>query len=209
MCEFIGFKVAPTKQGLTVKIAPSLNSHDDITGKGYECEWTKNELSIRVPPDQPDSKAEIIHEWIMSQYHDRDAFIKAMAIKICKRGQLPNIWNETFPNWDDRTKRLFACRCVRKIWELLTDERSRHAVEVAEKFVNGEATDQELSAARVAAYAAAYAAARAAAYAARAAADAAAYAAAYAAADAAYAAAHKNMIAKQARIMLRILTTKE
>jgi hypothetical protein len=72
---------------------------------------------------------------------------------------------------DDRTLRLFACRCIREtpigdgrtVWDLLTDERSRNALEVAEKYANGEVTDEELSAARAAARAAAMDAARAAA----------------------------------------------
>ena len=87
----------------------------------------------------------------------------------------------------DRLARLFACWCVRQVWHLLTDERSRTAVEVSERYAVGAATQDELNAA--AAYAAADAAR--AAYAAAHAADAAraAYAAAHAAAaDAAYAA---------------------
>ena len=70
-----------------------------------------------------------------------------------------------------RVLRLWACWCIRNtklsdgrtVWDLLTDERSRKAVEVAEKFAVGEATRKELSAARAAARAAAWAAARAAA----------------------------------------------
>jgi len=59
----------------------------------------------------------------------------------------------------ERELRLFSCHCVRKtpigngktVWDLLTDERSRNAVEVAEKFAMGKASMNELSAARDAA----------------------------------------------------------
>jgi hypothetical protein len=56
--------------------------------------------------------------------------------------------------WNDKTLRLFACWCVRQVWHLLTDERNRTAVEVAERYANGEATPEELAAARDAAWAA-------------------------------------------------------
>ena len=79
----------------------------------------------------------------------------------------------------DKELRLFACFCARQNWHLLTDERSRNAIEVAERFAHGNATKGELKAAYAAYSAAAYSAA----YAARVASD----AAAFAAADAAYA----------------------
>ena len=90
------------------------------------------------------------------------------------------------PRW-----RLAGCAIVRRttvgngtLWDLLTDPRSRNAVEVAENFANGTTTREELdaasAAARDAASAATWAAAR---DAASAAASAAAWAATWAAAD--------------------------
>ena len=92
----------------------------------------------------------------------------------------------------DKLARLFACWCVRQIWHLLTDERSRTAIEVAERYAVGEATHDDLkAAARSAADAAvaAYYAAADADYAAYAAARAADAAASHAYASHAYAAA--------------------
>ena len=122
-------------------------------------------------------------------------------LDILKDKRIPakdRIWAATRKGMlDDRTLRLFACKCVREVWHLLTDERSRKAVEVAELYAVGEATDEELAAAWDATWDAAMAAARDAAMAATwAAAWAAAMAAAMAAArDAAMAAARDAAMA--------------
>ncbi len=85
---------------------------------------------------------------------------EAWGVANCKTMQ--DVWSTAKPEWliwvatregvlDDRMLRRFACWSVRQVWQLLTDERSRNAVEVAERYVDGKASDEELAAARSAA----------------------------------------------------------
>ena len=92
----------------------------------------------------------------------------------CERGDwmiwlLVNSENEV----TDRELRLIAVKCARQVQHLMKDERSINALDVAERFANGEATQEELNAAGDAARAAGDAARAAAGDAARAARDAA------------------------------------
>ena len=135
-------------------------------------------------------------KWALSLSEDM-AYIWEALVREGERDWL--IWTATRPDvFTDSVLRKLACRFVRetplsdgrKAWDLLTDERSRRAVEVAELYADGKATYEELEAAHVAAYDAAYAASDAAHAAAYVAALAAAREVAYDAADdAAYAAA--------------------
>ena len=52
---------------------------------------------------------------------------------------------------DDKTLRLFAVYCARDVQHLMNDERSLNALNVAEKYAIGQATDNELAAAEAAA----------------------------------------------------------
>lgn len=51
----------------------------------------------------------------------------------------------------DRKLRLFVCGCCRHVWHFLTDERSRNAVSVGERYADGLANDSEREVSRLSA----------------------------------------------------------
>ena len=105
-----------------------------------------------------------IKEFCKKHYACSECYKWAMATgepdmaALWTRSDIPanwRVWIATRPGvMPDRELRLFACWCGRLIRHLLTDERSRHAVEVAELYVEGKATSDELAAAGAAARAA-------------------------------------------------------
>ena len=60
----------------------------------------------------------------------------------------------------DKEWRLYAVWCARQVAHLMTDQRSKDALDVAERFALGDASQEELDAARTAAWAVAWAVAR-------------------------------------------------
>lgn len=91
------------------------------------------------------------------------------ALARCK--DMQEVWEKAKPDWliwvatrpgvlTDRELRLFAVWCARQVQHLLTDTRSIRAIDVAERYANGDTTDEELAATRAAAWDAARDAAR-------------------------------------------------
>ncbi|WP_324658301.1 hypothetical protein [Burkholderia thailandensis] len=70
------------------------------------------------------------------------------------------LWTLRCISGADRDLRLFAVWCARQVEHLMQDQCSKDALNVAERFANGEATDEERDAAWDAAWAAARAAER-------------------------------------------------
>ena len=52
---------------------------------------------------------------------------------------------------NDRDLRLYAVWCARQVEHLMTDKRSKNALDISERFANGDATEKDLNAARAAA----------------------------------------------------------
>jgi len=120
---------------------------------------TLNELLTRL------GACEEAQEWAKTQPD------LATAWKNCRRADWMLWLVDEMGHEDPKNYRLIACACVRetpladgrRVWDLLTDPRSRNAVEVAERFAIGGATEEDRAAAWAAAGAAAWAAAGAAA----------------------------------------------
>ena len=74
-------------------------------------------------------------------------FLQILAIN----GVSDAIWAMRVEPQHERVWRLFAVRCAREVQHLMTDLRSIAALDVAERYANGEASAEDLTAAWVAA----------------------------------------------------------
>ena len=157
--------------------------------------------------------------------HDACDEGRKWALENCT--SMNDAWEKLRPDWliwvatrprvlSEKDLRRFAVHCARSVQHLLTNDRSRNAIDVAERHIKGMATDEELHAAGDAALAAwsaawgagdAALAASGAAVAAARAASAAAWSAAWGVSDAAWAAseavwaASGNAMADQAKFI--------
>jgi hypothetical protein len=97
---------------------------------------------------------------IFLTHHNACSEGKDWAVANCKTMQ--DVWDTAKPDWliwlacakgvlTEKEQHRFACWSVRQAWHLLADERSKKAVETKERWIEGEATDKELAAARSAA----------------------------------------------------------
>jgi hypothetical protein len=87
------------------------------------------------------------HEWLLST--DPQAMFRYLLADHAAKTP-PRLARH--PRVSDRKLRLFACACCRQVWPAMTDSRSRQTVEIAERFAEGLASEQELATAWVAAW---------------------------------------------------------
>ena len=90
---------------------------------------------------------------------EKYGYFSGTILDILKDARIPNedkIWAFTREGiMGNKTLRLFAVRCARQAQHLIKDQKSVNALDVAERYANGLATDAELAAATAAVWTAA------------------------------------------------------
>ena len=111
--------------------------------------------------------ATITRDMTIEEFCDRHgACAEGRAWALANCTSMRDAWDKLKPEWliwvatrpgvlTDKDLWLFAVHCARSVEHLMTDQRSKNAISVAERHINGEATDAELAAAGAAARAAA------------------------------------------------------
>src|SRR5262249_39950850 len=122
-------------------ISPPKMSAIPRRGGGFP--WTGPRGACRLrrgPGGQETERAMDEARWLEEAWHPQ--------------GMLWTLWEQgkvTRTKAGRRKLRLFACECCRLVWDLLPDPRLREAVEVADRFAEGQASKEALEAARRAA----------------------------------------------------------
>ena len=164
MCEFISFKIEQTKSGLVIHTAPSLSDHSDIKEGGYEGEWTRAGIEIRVPDDVSDNVRDELEKFVKKTYWTRKNMADKLIVEYLEKGVLPDhFWEHSKLN--DRKLSLFACDCAEHVLPIYekkypNNNCPRKAIETSRAFAMGKATKKQLAAAWAAAWAAVRDAAR-------------------------------------------------
>lgn len=95
-------------------------------------------------------------DWLLAKGACREG--REWAERECN--SLAEVWANAKPEWliwvagralDKRKRVAFAASCAERVRHLMTDQRSKDALDVAHRYGRGEATDEELSAAAAAA----------------------------------------------------------
>ncbi|PRG83941.1 hypothetical protein C6T58_05510 [Burkholderia multivorans] len=123
--------------------------------KAGACYAGYNKL-VRSLQGQPFTEEDEGRESYIRLRHDAD--IPLLDI-LKSNGFDDALWSLRCVSGADRDIRLFAVWCARQVEHLMEDHRSKDALNVAERFANGDASGEELAAARDAARDAAWAAA--------------------------------------------------
>jgi hypothetical protein len=125
--------------------------------------WNAERIGTAVLECLPDGTVKQCQVWVAgtgrTTYTGRTAAAFARFWERCRADwqactDPPAMLNYLYGRMSARKQQLFDCGCCRLCWQLFRDERSRQAVEVAERYADGQAGRRELTAARQAARAA-------------------------------------------------------
>ena len=114
--------------------------------------WTTTLNAIREHSPCASGWAELLKSLDKTKADDEPLLLSAI---LASNGLDDTLWVLRAVTNHDREIRLFAVWCARQVQHLMTDRRSIDALDVAEQFAKGEATEEQLSDARSAAESAA------------------------------------------------------